>query len=331
MNAPPSCPHEAASDGGRWTMRSVAKASLIGAASRLPAAVRKTLLRGLASASADYETLQLLGRRHGVKDLRVAGDYGLIEGSINDSVVLRSYAVTKTWDDRGNRQFVEFFDRHHGGTYIDIGANIGLTTIPIARNAAVSCKAFEPEPACFRYLRSNLAANCLHGNVDIFNLALFDKAGVLEFELSDRNLGDHRIHVRNEDGFWGERQRPIIRVEANRLDDVLTASALAGPVAAKVVTQGSESHIFAGGDAVLGIAELVTFEFWPYGIARAGGDVGLLTAFIGAHFRSGAIVTGDGDEPLTWRPIDAVVDVMTATADRRDHSPYEYHEVFVRK
>jgi hypothetical protein len=32
-----------------------------------------------------------------------------------------------------------FFREHSGGTFIDIGANIGLTTVPVARNPSVQC------------------------------------------------------------------------------------------------------------------------------------------------------------------------------------------------
>jgi FkbM family methyltransferase len=330
MNAPLSWSPDT-DRGGDWSMRSLAKASLLGAASWLPAIVRGALLRGLAASSDGYETLQALGRRHGVRDLRIAGDYGLIEGSIDDGGVLRSYAMTKSWAEPGNRLFVELFDRPGGGTYIDIGANIGLTTIPIAKNAAVACKAFEPSPENLRYLKSNLATNCPYANVEIFDLALFDAPGTLEFELSDRNLGDHRIRVRNTDGQWGESQRSVIQVRADRLDDVLTPSALAGPIGAKIATQGAESQVFSGGRSLLEAADLVAFEFWPYGIARANGDPGVVTSFIREHFRSGAVIAGGSDERPIWQPIETLVEMLTDFVNRRDRSPYDYYDGFARK
>lgn len=75
--------------------------------------------------------------------------------------------------------FCDFFTRAGSGTYLDIGANIGLTTIPVAQNPRVACKAFEPAPHNFRYLSHNVAANCPHGNVDLFNLALFDRRATM--------------------------------------------------------------------------------------------------------------------------------------------------------
>jgi FkbM family methyltransferase len=330
MNAPLSW-SPGSGHGDEWSMRALAKASLLGAASWLPAVVRGTLLRALAASSGGYETLQALGRRHGVRDLRIAGDYGLIEGSIDDGGVLRSYAMTKSWAGPGNRLFVELFDRHGGGTYIDVGANIGLTTIPIAKNAAVACKAFEPSPDNLRYLKSNLATNCPQANVEIFDLALFDVAGTLAFELSDRNLGDHRIRVRDTDGQWSESRRSVIQVRADRLDNVLTVGALAGPIGAKIATQGAESQVFSGGRSLLEAAALVAFEFWPYGIARANGDPAVVTSFIREHFRTGAVIAGGSDERPIWQPIETIVELLAGFVNRCDRSPYAYYDGFARK
>jgi FkbM family methyltransferase len=320
-----------APSGPGWSVGALAGASLRAIARRLPAKARRTLLRCLAASASDYDTFRLLARSHGVHDIRVTGAYGMIEGSIEDDGVLRAYALTKTWAAPGNRLFVEFFDRHGGGAYVDVGANIGLTTIPVAQNRAVSCAAFEPAPENFRYLTSNLAANCPHGNVEAFNLAVFDRDAVLAFELSEHNLGDHRVHVRDGDGQWAENRRRVIEVKAVRLDAVLNRARLARPVVAKIATQGAEGHVIAGGRALLAEVEVIGLEFWPYGIARANGDVDTIAAFLAAHFRWGAIIAGGTDTPLAWRPIEAVAAQLAATAGRRDRSPHAYADVFARK
>ena len=56
--------------------------------------------------------------------------------------------------------FVDFFEERDSGTYLDIGANIGLTTIPIARNHRVRCHSFEPDPGLFVHLLENIHRNC---------------------------------------------------------------------------------------------------------------------------------------------------------------------------
>jgi len=62
---------------------------------------------------------------------------------------------------------------NEGDTYIDIGANIGVTVIPAAKSIGKKgiCKAFEPHPRIFSYLKENLKLNDLK-NVEVYNLAL---------------------------------------------------------------------------------------------------------------------------------------------------------------
>jgi FkbM family methyltransferase len=215
----------------RWLHR-----QLTAAAVKLPHGMRQRLLAALAS-DLDYDTFRALARGCGVASLEVHGRYGLIQGSIDDSSILRSYAKTKAWSPAKNRAFIEFFERHKGGTYIDIGAQIGLTMIPVARSPAVSCLAFEPEPTNFRHLQRNIANNCPGGNVELFNLALFDKAQTLDFDLSAANKGDHRVRppmhgVSFAKDAFAEDGRPVIRVDAQPLDALLDKRPMKFPLAA---------------------------------------------------------------------------------------------------
>ena len=70
----------------------------------------------------------------------------------------RTYASTGRWAEHTNELIGRFFDKAGRGTFLDIGANIGLTTIPVARRANVACHAFEPEPENFRNLRTRTFA-----------------------------------------------------------------------------------------------------------------------------------------------------------------------------
>ena len=93
--------------------------------------------------------------------LRVSGSYGVIQSAPDDDTILTQYAKSGTWAERTNNLFRSFFaDR--GGNYIDIGANIGLTTIPVAQNPHVRCLAIEPEPQNFANLCVNIAENCAY-------------------------------------------------------------------------------------------------------------------------------------------------------------------------
>jgi len=205
-----------------------------------------------------------------------------------------------------------------------------LTTIPVAGNGNVACVAIEPEPGNYRYLANNVQRNCPQGNVALLNLALFDRQTKMDFELSKQNGGDHRVRLTDANGSYGEHARKVIQVAADKLDAIFAPSSLKLPLAAKIDTQGAECQVFAGGQTTLSRAELVAFEYWPYGIQRLGGDPDFLADFVAQNFVEGAIVNGERDERPVWRPIRAIRGELTAHW-RSDATAYRYFDVFVRK
>lgn len=314
-------------------LRSLARRTLTEAAIKLPPKARRSVLDGLAE-GADayaYELFQALGKSFGVRDIRVEGEYGLFEGALADGGVLAGYAKAKHWASETNRLFVDFFGRHGRGTYIDIGAHIGLTTVPVARFSGVACKAFEPEPSNFLYLSRNIASHCEHGNVELFNVALCDCNAPIEFELDVNNHGDHRIHMNGVSGAFSEQDRPVIVVQGMRLDDALAADSLQTPIGIKMDTQGAEGKIFRGGQTLLAKADLVFFEYWPYSMARTGVDTDWLLAFLRQNFAKGSLVAGDHDEAPDWTPIEKLTDRVQACFRSADREPFVYHEVYLRK
>lgn len=311
-------------------LKALARKALARAATGVPLRTRRALIQALAP-DGDFMVFQTLAKGSGVRGLRVAGAYGLIEGSIYDESILPKYAQTKRWCAAENRFFVKFFETRGAGTYLDIGANLGLTTIPIAQNPAVTCLAFEPEPVNFQYLSNNIARNCLDGNVTLLNLALFDRPGMLDFELSDKNMGDHRVRFGAEAGAFEEDRRAVIRVKAEPLDKVVDRRSLKGPIAAKVIAQGAEAHIISGGQAVLGEAEAMVIEFYPYAMSRLNGDVAGLVDFIDRNFVAAAMIEGGAERPLAWRPVKAVTEAMQRLARPGATTPYDYFHIFVQK
>jgi FkbM family methyltransferase len=168
----------------------------------------------------------------------------------------------------------EFFTSS-GGTYIDIGANIGLTTIPLARNSLVHCIAFEPEPVNFSLLKRNIARNAPNSSVEFHQIALYDARTSLALAIAEENIGDHRLTTNGVPG------RRTIEVTAQPLDDFL--GAITGPLAVKIDTQGAEPFIIAGGQQVLTKTDLLVMEFCPYLMRQLGGDpeipISLVTGF----------------------------------------------------
>jgi hypothetical protein len=70
-------------------------------------------------------------------------------------MLIAEYARTGTFAPAVTEALQSFF-APAGGTYLDIGANIGLMTVPFACDKRVHCSAFEPEPVNFDFPRRNV-------------------------------------------------------------------------------------------------------------------------------------------------------------------------------
>ena len=201
--------------------------------------------------------------------VRVRGRYGTVQGSPQDGSVLARYAETGVWAARTNALILDFFDQT-GGTYIDIGGNIGLTTIAAAQNPKVQCYVFEPEPENFLHLSENIRTNCAHGNVVAQQVAVFNRRTRLALELSPDNVGDHRLRLANRIGVLGEDEWNTLDVQAAPLDGLVAS--VSEPLAVKIDTQGAEPFVISDGQRTLARAGLLVMEFAPYWMARMGSD-----------------------------------------------------------
>jgi len=219
-----------------------------------------------------------VAKRYGIVSITVNGDYGLISGSPHDSAIMPIYAKTGIWSKNINDLFIKFFEKKAGGTYLDIGANIGLTTIPIAQNPNVACYCFEPEPRNYSNLEKNIHNNCSHQNVILKNMALFDKSSKLSFELSPINHGDHRIRLGSDIDAMDENSWKTIEIDAEPLDDIIQN--IDGPLAVKMDTQGAEPFVIKGGQKLFSKVSLLIVEFSPYWMARMGSDPHILIDYI---------------------------------------------------
>ena len=236
-----------------------------------------------------------LARAINVSRATIEGQYGEITGLLGDSAIFPTYIVSGAWSENINRAFIEFFKDRNGGTFLDIGANIGLTTIPVARNPKIECHAIEPEPINFELLQENVRRS-LCSNVCLHKVAVFSDKTQLAFELDSENFGDHRVRVGNLDpvsGAFGEGRRRTIVVNGAQLDHILDADHLQRPIAAKIDVEGAEYHLYKGGRTILQAADLVIMEYWPYAINRLGGNIPELISMLEDDFPCASFITGD--------------------------------------
>ena len=302
-------------------MKTFAKKAIADLVFRAPWGVREAMLDGYL-------------RRVGVNDLRArvlpafnivevasTGDRGIVTSVWNDTYVLPEYGETGTFAPFVAKALLDFF-RDGPGTYLDIGANIGLMTIPVARNPHVHCFAFEPEPINFDLLRRNVLRNAPQGNVSFQNVALFHSRGSLSLAVAERNIGDHRLTTGEISG------RETVRVAAVPLDDYLDQ--IVGPVAAKIDTQGAEPFIIAGGQKVLERVGLLAMEFCPFLMRQLGGDPEIVIDLVDSFGEVAIMSGGKAETPNFLPPAEAgkILRRKLATADDTDS---DYLDILARR
>lgn len=129
------------------------------------------------------------------------------------------------------------------GVALDVGANIGLTSVLLARCGPGPVYAFEPHPATFGYLEKTIAANGLT-NVTPVNLALGAEAETLPFFVDEDSSASHVVSPQN-DGRDGSITVPISTVDAFAAD-------LGRPVSfIKIDAEGAEPDVLKGAEATL--------------------------------------------------------------------------------
>lgn len=227
-----------------------------------------------------------LAKMLGISKIRVKGEYGDISGFIDDTQIFGLYVRDGVWSAHINAIFVDYFSNRICGTFPDIGANIGLTTIPVARNRNICCHAFEPDPDNFDLLQENVRHN-VGSDVRLHNVALFSDTTSLTLALSPDNQGNHRI----EHGIWKQsplrvrdQDRKTINVRGDRLDAILDKGCVEAPLAIKIDAERSEYHIYKGGKNVIRLADLVIMEYWPYGIKNLEGNADEMIGMIEEDF-----------------------------------------------
>ncbi len=242
-----------------------------------------------------YELFYQSARALGIRSFEATGAAGSFFGPIYDQAIIRTYLETGSWSPNVVDLFARFF-AGRGGTMYDVGANVGLISVPLAANPQLRVVAFEPDPHNAMLLRANIAAAGV--NVEVVHAAVANEPGFLKFARSKYNGGDHRLSADGE-----------ISVPTVRRADFVPAPV---PFAVKIDTQGAEPLIVQGGAKVLAGAGLIVCEFWPWGMRRYGLTSEPILAFAENHFKRGFILRQDqpAREPM---PIGDVLATLRST------------------
>ena len=205
--------------------------------------------------------------------------YGSMSVYSDDQVIGRSLLESGSFQEHKISDVLELLKSKYQfepGVFIDIGANIGTHSIYALKNNLVDkVVAFEPDFENARLLRKNIAINRLSSKFDLHIVAISDKAGILELEISQTNYGDHRIKPKDPSpvSFGEEDERTIRKIESVSLDSLDADLKMDWSNALVWMdTQGHEGYIFDGGKKFLNSKRgprFILSEFWPYGIERS--------------------------------------------------------------
>ena len=136
-----------------------------------------------------------------------------------------------------------------GGSFLDIGANIGSFTLIASEQEKARTYAFEPHPETFRLLQRNVELN-RRNNVSLFNIALGRAEG--EVFLSD-DAGSATNHI---EPILSER---TVAVRCMRIDTVCSEQTI-HPQYVKIDVEGFEYDVLAGFGAYIEAIDFLMIE-----------------------------------------------------------------------
>jgi FkbM family methyltransferase len=204
-----------------------------------------------------------------------------------------------------------------GGVMIDIGANIGTTSIPRLLLGDVDrVYGVEPDPANYACLQRTIADNGLAAHVQVDRVALGSVDGEADLLVASR-LGRHRLLAA------GVGKHNTIRVSTMRVDTWATrlGADLDRVRYVKCDTQGWEAHVLAGAPRLLARHDVIwEMEICPGLLDAAGSSLDDLCATLIRHFDWFVDLRAD-DETLDRRPTaQLAASVRAAIAGHRNYT-----------
>jgi FkbM family methyltransferase len=169
-----------------------------------------------------------------------------------------------------------------GRAMIDIGANVGTTSIPRALLGDFDwVYAIEPDPLNYTCLVRNIVSNRVRGLVLPDRVAIGDSNGQVTMHV--RRSGTHHLVTRAENVSEGERMVvPCVTLDSwvERMGIDLSAVGFI-----KSDTQGWDARVLAGAERVLAQRHIAwQIEFSPPMLERSGKSVDEFFNLVGAHF-----------------------------------------------
>ena len=154
------------------------------------------------------------------------------------------------------------------GIILDIGANIGVPSVPLASKLpGATIYAFEPIRSTYKILRRNIAINNLENRVFSFETALGSEDTQVHMQHSESSPATSEVIIPDASNLGSENLVNSTSltsfVRANKIDIDRIRFAW-------IDIQGYEPELIKGGNDILSQIDLY-IEVWPEGIERNGG------------------------------------------------------------
>jgi FkbM family methyltransferase len=153
---------------------------------------------------------------------------------------------TGEYDTRNIRSTLRLVEPHW--TILDVGANIGFWSVPLAHALEQSGRlhCFEPVPSNFRALTANIKRNCVAATVGVHQLGLSDRSGTVQISLREdfvggSETGNAAIVMDGDDSRF-----QCVQVEVRPLDVLIDSLGLDRLDFVKVDIEGHEHKFLAG-------------------------------------------------------------------------------------
>jgi FkbM family methyltransferase len=139
--------------------------------------------------------------------------------------------------DYNNMRFLRLILSHRRGTFVDVGANIGVYTLLASEIQEVSVVSIEPHPITYEWLKQNVKLNGRE-NVKCLNLAISDHDGEIRF-MNGPEPSINRIITKNEE------VASTLGVECRRMETICTDLQIM-PIVIKIDVEGHEYEVLEG-------------------------------------------------------------------------------------
>lgn len=171
-----------------------------------------------------------------------------------DNFISESIKNNRQWDKGIVQQLCDLFSETSKGNFLDVGANIGSYTLPMASCLQDRGKviAFEAMPVIQQHLENGIISNGFN-NVNFHPIALGEQPGTVKMQLDPTNKGQSMVVGYDKDDGPAQRRREkgLIPTEMDlKVTDIDTIAQsdpeLKNVLVAKVDIEGSEGRFLKG-------------------------------------------------------------------------------------